>query len=99
MVDSVRPVVSEYELAIGCASGVSDSCVYSKSSCGSSVDIVVSHIGFWVCGPCLNQLAPLIGVTVSPSTLPGGAVESPVVPDPSSERIPIFADVSTAATL
>ena len=39
-----------------------------------------------------------MGVTVSPSTFEG-AVESPVVPNPSSERIPIFADVSTAATL
>ena len=38
----------------------------------------------------------LIGVTVSPSTFEG-AVESPVVPDPSSERIPIFADVSTGS--
>ena len=43
----------------------------------------------------------LIGVTVRPSTLAGGVVSPApaVVPDASSERIPIFADVSTAATL
>ena len=36
-----------------------------------------------------------------PATLPGGVVSAApeVVPDPSSERTPIFADVSTAATL
>ena len=39
-----------------------------------------------------------MGVTVKPVTL-AGAVESPGIPDASSERTPIFADVSTAATL
>ena len=36
-----------------------------------------------------------------PATLPGGVVSPApaVVPNPSSERIPIFDDVSTAATL
>ena len=36
-----------------------------------------------------------------PSTLPGGVVSPApaVVPNPSSERIPIFAALSTAATL
>ena len=38
----------------------------------------------------------LIGVTVRPSTF-AGAVESSVIPDLSSERVPIFPEASTAA--
>ena len=44
----------------------------------------------------LDRDGGVIGVMVKPVTL-AGAVESPGIPDAWSERIPIFADVSTGS--